>query len=72
MSDGVRPRFRERAALALRVAGAILFAAGMVHLYADQVVFDARTFAGRAALSLGDARVAGYAAERIADEAIAQ
>jgi hypothetical protein len=44
----------------------------MIHLYADQVVFDARTFGGRAALSLGDPRVAGFVAERIADEAIAQ
>ena len=36
------------------------------------MIFDARTFSARAALSLGDPRVAGYVAERIADEAIAQ
>ena len=36
------------------------------------MIFDARTFGARAALSLGDPRVAGYVAERIADEAIAQ
>ena len=62
----------ERAAPTLRVAGAILVACGMVHLYADRVVFDAPTFGARAAESLGDPRVATYAAERIADEAIAQ
>jgi len=62
----------EKAAPVLRVAGAILLAAGMIHLYADLVVFDARTFGARAALSLGDPRVAGFVAERIADEAITQ
>jgi hypothetical protein len=36
------------------------------------VVFDARTFGARAALSLADPRVSGYVAERITDEAIAQ
>lgn len=56
----------------LRLAGAILLAAGMIHLYADRVVFDARTFAGRAAQSLGDPRVAAFVAEKAADEAIAQ
>ena len=62
----------ERLAPALRVAGAVLLAAGLVHLYADQVIFQARPFAARAALSLGDPRVASYVAERIADEVIAQ
>ena len=61
-----------RAAPALRVAGAILLASGMAHLYADRVLFDAATFGARAALSLGDLRVASSAAEKIADEAIAQ
>jgi len=44
----------------------------MIHLYADVVIFDARAFGARAALSLGDPRVAGFVAERITDEAIAQ
>ena len=72
MTHSRRERFWERAAPVLRVVGAILLAAGMVHLYADRVIFDARTFGARAALSLGDPRVAGWVAERIADEAIAQ
>ncbi len=65
-------RLRERAAPGLRVAGAILLAAGAVLLYAERVVFDAGPFGARAALSLQDPRVAGYVAERIADEVIAQ
>jgi hypothetical protein len=44
----------------------------MIHLYAELVIFDARIFGARAALSLGDPRVAGFVAERITDEAIAQ
>ena len=56
----------------MRVAGSVLLAAGLVHLYADRVIFQARPFAARAALSLGDPRVASFVAERIADEAIAQ
>jgi hypothetical protein len=56
----------------MRAAGTILLAAGMVHLYADRAVFDARAFASRAAQSLGDPRVAEFVAERLADEAIAQ
>ena len=70
-----KPRRRpvlEKAAPVLRVAGAILLAAGTIHLYAERVVFDARTFGARAALSLADPRVSGYVAERITDEAIAQ
>ncbi|HKZ33100.1 MAG TPA: hypothetical protein VJ648_12175, partial [Vicinamibacteria bacterium] len=62
----------EKLAPALRVAGAVLLGAGLVHLYADRVVFQARPFAARAAMSLGEPRVATYVAERIADEAIAQ
>ena len=56
----------------MRIAGAILLAAGMLHLYAGRVLFDARTFGGRAAQSLGDPRVASFASERIVDEVIAQ
>lgn len=55
----------------LRIIGAILLAAGLTHLYADRVVFDAPAFAARAALSLGDPRVASFVAERITDEVIA-
>jgi hypothetical protein len=62
----------ERAAPWLRGAGAVLLALGLAHLYADRVIFAARPFAARAALSLADPRVATYVAERIADEAIAQ
>src|SRR4029453_5159533 len=61
-----------RSAPALRVIGAILLAAGMVHLYAERAVFDATTFGACAALTLGDPRVSSYAAERIVDEAVAQ
>ena len=72
MNQARRHRFWERAAPAFRVAGAILLAAGMVHLYAEVVIFDARAFGARAASSLGDPRVAGFVAERITDEAISQ
>ena len=72
MTQARRLRFWEKAAPALRVCGAILLAAGTIHLYGDLVIFDARTFGARAALSLGDPRVAGFVAERITDEAIAQ
>lgn len=72
MSETRRKTHIEKAAPALRIVGAIVLAAGLVHLYGDRVVFQARPFAARAALSLGDPRVAGYLAERIADEAIAQ
>jgi hypothetical protein len=56
----------------MRLVGAILLAAGMIHLYADEVVFDARAFSARAALSLGDPRVSSYAAGQIADQVIAR
>jgi hypothetical protein len=72
MGDKRAKRRLERLAPTLRVAGAVLLAAGLVHLYADNVIFQARPFAARAALSLGDVRVASFVAERIADEAIAQ
>jgi hypothetical protein len=62
----------ERMAPGLRIAGAVLLAAGLVHLYADSVIFRARPFAARAALSLADPRVSSFVAEHIADEAIAQ
>jgi hypothetical protein len=57
---------------ALRVVGAILLAAGLIDLYAELVIFDARSFGARAALSLADPRVAGFVAERITDELVAQ
>jgi hypothetical protein len=56
----------------MRVVGALLLAAGMIHLYADEVIFDARAFSARVAASLGDPRVSRFAAERIADQAIAR
>jgi hypothetical protein len=72
MAHSRRHPVLEKAGPILRVVGTILLAAGMIHLYAERVVFDARTFGARAALSLGDPRVSGYVAERIADGAIAQ
>jgi hypothetical protein len=65
-------RLRERAALASRLAGTLLVSLGLVLAYANRVVFDADAFADRAALSLGDLRVAGFVGERLADEVIAQ
>ncbi|HVO09491.1 MAG TPA: hypothetical protein VMX54_01945 [Vicinamibacteria bacterium] len=65
-------RFWEKAAAPVRIIGAILLGAGSIHLYASRLVFDAPTFAARAASSLGDPRVAGFAAEKIADQVIAQ
>jgi len=56
----------------IRIAGATLLAAGMIQLYADLVIFDARSFGARAALSLADPRVAGFVAERITDGLVAQ
>jgi hypothetical protein len=61
-----------RAAPAFRIVGVVLLVSGLVHLYLDRVVFTPRPFAARAALCLGDPRVATFAANRIADEAIAQ
>ena len=60
----------ERMAPGLRVTGAVLLAAGLVHLYADSVIFRARPFAARAALSLADPRVSSFVAEHIADEEV--
>ncbi len=72
MSDTRRSRFREKVAPVMRVVGAVLLAAGMIHLYAGEVLFDARAFGARAALSLGDPRVSGFVAEQIADQVIAR
>jgi hypothetical protein len=72
MAQARRQRFWERVAPALRIVGAVLIASGMIHLYAELVIFDARAFAARAALSLGDPRVSGFVAERITDEVVAQ
>jgi hypothetical protein len=62
----------DRAATALRVVGALLLAASTVHLYAARSIFDAGTFSARAARSLADPRVGGFAAEQITDHVIAQ
>jgi hypothetical protein len=72
MAHARRHPVLEKAGPILRVTGAILLAAGMIHFYAERVVFDAHSFGARAALSLGDPRVAGFVAERVADQAIAQ
>lgn len=72
MSDRRSLRSVERLAPYLRVAGAVLLAGGLVHLYAERVIFEPRAFAARAAASLKDPRVATYLADRISDEVIAQ
>jgi hypothetical protein len=72
MPDADRSRFWEKAAPAMRIVGAVLLAAGMIHLYGDMVIFDARAFSARAAASLSDPRVSRFAAERIADQVIAR
>jgi len=59
-------------ASALRVGGAVLVAVGLNLVYLDRIFFDAEAFAARAAQSLEDPRVAGFVAERIAEQAIAQ
>ena len=64
MADASGSQFWEKAAPVMRVVGAILLAAGMIHLYADQVIFDAPTFGSRTALSLGDPRVSRFVAEQ--------
>jgi hypothetical protein len=65
-------RLRERAALASRVAGALLVSLGLLLAYANRVLFDADAFADRAAASVADPRVSGFVGERIADGVIAQ
>ena len=65
-------RLREATARACRLVGIALIASGLTLAYANRVVFDADAFADRAALSLGDARVAGFVGDRVADELIAQ
>ncbi|MGD8896136.1 MAG: hypothetical protein PVJ73_08895, partial [Acidobacteriota bacterium] len=65
-------RLREIAARALRLSGIVLLALGLTLAYANRVVFDADAFADRAALSLGDPRVAGLVGDRLTDELVAQ
>lgn len=48
-APSVRP-LGEKAAPLLRVLGAIVLLSGVLHLYADRVLFDADAFASRAAL----------------------
>ncbi len=62
------PRF----AAMLRVLGALLVLAGALTSYASRALFDSDTFADRVAASLGDDRVAGFAAGQITDAVIAQ
>jgi hypothetical protein len=56
----------------LRIAGASLVVLGAVLGYANRVVFDPEAFAARSADALADPRVAGYVAERVADQVIAR
>ncbi len=72
MSFWNNERLREVGARAFRLAGIVLLALGLTLAYSNRVVFDADAFADRAALSLGDPRVAGFVGERLADELIAQ
>ncbi|HXY39430.1 MAG TPA: hypothetical protein VEQ10_07165, partial [Vicinamibacteria bacterium] len=65
-------RGRLQAARALRPAGALLVVAGLLLGYANRAVYDSGAFAQRAASALADPRVAGYLAERAADELIAR
>ena len=67
-----RPGGREWLAAVLRLLGVVLVVLGIVLAYANRVVFDAAAFAARSALALRDDRVAGFVAERIADQAIAR
>jgi len=60
------------AAPALRIAGAVLIAVGVNIAYLNRAFFDAEAFAAHAAHSLEDPRVAGFVAERIVEQAIAQ
>jgi hypothetical protein len=66
-----RSRTRSAIAASLRFAGVLLVVAALLLAYANRVVYNPRAFAERAALSLRDPRVAGYLAERIADQVIA-
>jgi hypothetical protein len=63
---------REMLATALRGPGVLLVVAAFLLAYANRVIYNPAAFAERAALSLGDPRVAGFVAERIADQAIAR
>jgi hypothetical protein len=68
--ESSRPRVL--VAAALRVAGVSLVVLALLLAYANRVVYDPAEFADRSALALGDPRVAGFVAERIADQAIAR
>jgi hypothetical protein len=59
-------------AAALRAAGVSLVVLALLLAYANRVVYDPAEFADRSALALGDPRVAGFVAERVADQAIAR
>jgi hypothetical protein len=59
-------------AAALRVVGVALVVLALLLAYANRVVYDPAAFAERSALALGDPRVAGFVAERVADQAIAR
>jgi hypothetical protein len=68
--DSSRPRVL--VAATLRVVGVALVVVALLLAYANRVIYRPAEFAERAALSLRDPRVAGFVAERIADQAIAR
>jgi len=72
VSSQPRGRRGEKLAPVFRIVGPVLLVAGLVHLYADRVIFDAGAFSARAAASLQDPRVASFVAERLTDEIVAQ
>lgn len=67
-----KSRIREIVAAACCVLGALILAGGVLMGYASRVVFDADTFAFRAARTLQEPRVAVYVAEQLSDALIAQ
>ncbi len=69
-ADSSRPRVL--VAATLRVVGVALVVVALLLAYANRVIYKPAEFAERSALSLRDPRVAGFVAERIADQAIAR
>ncbi len=62
----------DKVATVVRTLGVVLLAIGLVHFYADRVLFDARVFSTHAASSLADPRVATHVAGAVADQAITE
>ena len=72
MPNADSSRLRVLLAATLRVVGVALVVAALLLAYANRVIYKPAEFAERSALSLRDPRVAGFVAERIADQAIAR